>query len=94
MLVDIVLYLASIILFGFGLVLQTIGFVIPDGIEDALAYFFSSFNIYQGVFPVSTLMSAVGIYFSFLVALYSVKIALFLFGMTPWFGKKGRIPKA
>lgn len=91
MITDVLLYLASGFLSGLHLLFSVLNFVVPVQVTSAIQYFFSYFGYLSGVIPIDTLFSVVSVYVAFMGFYYTYKLALFLYALTPFFGKKAKV---
>ena len=92
--------LYSFLLFVGGSLLQilssifgVIEFFIPDAFSDAIAYVVSYLGYWQGIFPISTMLSAVATFVTFLTGYAIVKLVLWGYHLIPGIGKKTSLPK-
>lgn len=88
MILDILNLVAGTITFALAKAFGVINFAIPDNVETSITYFIGFLGYANGIFPVDTLLQALGTLFLFEFAWYSLKLILFVFALTPWFGKK------
>ena len=94
MIVDILLFIigsfVSLVASAFGLV----SFVIPDQVEEAVAYFIGFLDYASGIANIPVLLEAIGTLFGFFAFWYGIKLVLFIFALIPWFGKQVDLPKS
>ncbi len=83
MILDILLVIASTIIYIIGGVTSVIPISVPPQFAEALNYFLPSFMALQGIFPIDELFSALTVVLTAFVAIYSFKIVLKAFGYIP-----------
>lgn len=85
MIIDAFLYLAGSLLYLIGAAFSVISFIVPSGFRDSLEYFISKLAYMENFFPVSTLMTALGIILSFLGFWYTIKVIAWAVNFLPGF---------
>ena len=65
-----------------------LSFAIPDNFETAIVTAVGYLSFFTGILPVQEILTAVFTLLSFMVLWYGAKLAMKLFHMIPWVGKK------
>jgi len=87
MIFNILFFLAGALLHSIVLVLTPLTQAIPSQIQTSISSIFGYLNYFRGWFPVNTLMQVVSVYLGVLVLVYTWRLVLYVFALTPWFGK-------
>lgn len=93
MLIDIILYVVGsfvgLVSSAFALVTVTI----PGEFTESVAYFVAHLNRLSGIVNFPDIFEAMAWFLTFTTYWYVIKLVLWVFALTPWFGKK-MSPKA
>jgi len=81
MLIDALIFLAGVILKSIAVGFNFISFGIDDRIIEALIWVFDKIGYLNFFFPVATLMSALGVFITFLSYYYGMKLTLWVYGL-------------
>lgn len=92
MITDVLIILLQGFLGIIQFLLGAITYIIPTQIGQAFNTFFAYVQIGNGLFPVTTALTAIGTVLTVWVLLYVVKVILFAFSAIPWFGKVLHLP--
>jgi hypothetical protein len=85
MITTIIVLLITLLLSAVSFALGLVTFVLPDQFTEAITYFVSYLSYADFLIPIDTLLQATGIYVTFIFALYSVKILMWVFRHLPFF---------
>lgn len=92
MLTDILFLILAGFISGFVAIFSVINYVFPVEFQTSVTWFLNHLAYARGVFPVNALLNAVSLYVSFIALFYGLKIALWVFGHTPWIGSSKKFP--
>lgn len=88
MIVDILIFIGSSVLFLIGSIFSSFSLLIPVEITDSIIFAFSKVDMLSGIFPMASLMSAFGFVLSVVIAKYVIKIFFkFVLPFLPLFGR-------
>lgn len=95
MITDLFLYFGGLIILLFNTIFSIFGNLLPAQFLDSINYFMDYIMRWEIFFPVSTLMSALSVLISFWIALYSIKILMWLIKHIPFInrGLPNNLPK-
>jgi hypothetical protein len=84
---------AGLVVRLFALIFSIFSLPILDRVTGSITYFAGYLN-YIGIMfpPLYDILNAVGLVFSVWILMYSLKIALYLWGMLPFIGKHAKLP--
>lgn len=79
MITDIILLIIGSIIYLISSFFAAISWTIPSQMTDALEFFFAKIHNVDFLVPADTLMAALGVYLTFLLFWYSIKIILWVY---------------
>lgn len=88
MLGDFLFFIAGTAINIFALLISALSVSVPTEINTAFAFVFSYVNLFSGIFPVGDLMLALSFLLVVWVAIYAIKIFLWLLSFIPWFNQR------
>lgn len=69
-------------------------YVVPDSVIDSFETFFGYARLVDGLFPfMSDVLLAIGAVLTVWILKYTIKLAMWVYAVTPWMGKNADLPK-
>lgn len=87
MITDILLTIATGIVFALANIFSAISLAIPTQIQSAILYFTGYLNYFRGVFPVDSFIQVCSFLLLFWSTVYLFKVVLFGYSLMPWVGR-------
>lgn len=79
MITSLILFFAGVVIQIVGSIFAAISFTIPNQIIDAISFWFSKLHQLDFILPMDDVMTAFGIYLTFIVLYYTIKVIMWAY---------------
>ena len=87
MITDLFFFIISGLIGAISLLLSVLNYVVPTGIQNAIAYAFGTLSYVSAFFPVDTLMQALIAYLGFIELYFVYRLIMFVYTHLPMIGR-------